>query len=497
MNKLYEKVNEISGGKYADLRFPSVTFGNTATVSVVCPEERLDDVLLSRDELLSAVSEVCAFNTPLRLDIKSVRLSARTIRDLTIAFVAKFPYVASIADTVVAETVPECSVKMKMHSGMYALAKEGFLQRLEEFYKNNFTEPIKVSVDVVDYSADDYSAGEHGVKRMYDVSGFTPVIGNVDVVQARSAASVEGNNKDIAVCGVLVMPTEFMSKGNAITGSRLYEKFLLCDGETTLQCKYFPNDGVNIDWSGLINKTVCVIGNSMPERGRVDETSMIVNAVALCNAPDLKVPPLPQTPNVYEIVSPKPYEEYVQASLFDVRDDMPSSLSGAFVAFDFETTGLSIHRDKPTELGAVKFVDGVITETFTTLINPQRTIPDEVAQKTGITDEMVAGQPLIDDVLPDFYKFTKGCKLVAHNIAFDFPFLIKYGNRFGWIFGDRVTLDTQGIAPRALQGIEQLTLARVTELLGIVNDNAHRALSDAIATAKAYIAMQKKLAKAK
>ncbi|MCM1367455.1 MAG: 3'-5' exonuclease [Roseburia sp.] len=491
MNKLYSEINEKTNGKYADLRFPNVALGDVATVSVVCAEDRLNEVKSGYSQLKSAVSEICAFNVPTELDIKPQKISARALRDITTAFMAKFPYVGSAAETVTAEISPECSVKMKMHKSMYALAKEGFLPRLEEFYANNFVERIKVSVDVTDYAPN----GETGdAIRTYAVDIGDPVIGIVGEKSAVSAACVSGNNKNIAVCGVLTMPTEFLSKGNDFSKPRLYEKFLLCDGETSLHCKYFIDDGVKIDFAKCVNKTVCAVGNTTPERGRTDETVMFVNALALCNAPELKPQGLPEVPKNYETVTPVPYEEYVQASLFDVREKLPPSLEGAFVAFDFETTGLSVRRDKPTEIGAVKFVNGAITETFTTLIDPQRHIPDEVAQKTGITNEMVKGQPLIDDVLPDFYKFTHGCKLVAHNIAFDFPFLIKYGNRYGWVFGDRITFDTQALAPRALKGIDVLTLARVTEMLGIVNDTAHRALSDAIATAKAFIAMQKRLA---
>ncbi len=166
----------------------------------------------------------------------------------------------------------------------------------------------------------------------------------------------------------------------------------------------------------------------------------------------------------------------------------------AYQKFDFETTGLSVAYDRPTEIGAVKITDGVITETFSTLIDPLMPIPEIVSQKTGITDDMVKGKPRFREVLADFYRFSYGCPLIGHNIAFDFPFLLKYGNRYGYVFGAHATFDTMGIAPRALAGIEQLSLNRVLDRLGLVNDNAHRALSDATATAKAFIAMQKLLA---
>ena len=47
------------------------------------------------------------------------------------------------------------------------------------------------------------------------------------------------------------------------------------------------------------------------------------------------------------------------------------------------------------------------------------------------------------------------------------------------------------MAPRAIHGIESVSLDSVLNKLGMVNDNAHRALSDALMTAKAFIAMTK------
>ncbi|MDE7463517.1 MAG: hypothetical protein K2M48_00680, partial [Clostridiales bacterium] len=296
---------------------------------------------------------------------------------------------------------------------------------------------------------------------------------------------------DIAVCGVLTMATDYLSKGSGAKHSRPYQKFVLYDGTGTLQCRCFPRDGFSLIDAGVVGKTVCAFGNTEVERGRTGEIGMTVRALSIAGNGGANVLAAPPVPKKYVTVKPMPYEEYVQASLFAGDEVLPEALKGSFVAFDFETTGLSILFDKPTEIGAVKIVDGVITETFSTLIDPKRPIPEEVSKKTGITDDMVKGKPRFEDVLPDFYKFSHGCALIGHNIAFDFPFLLKYGNKFGWTFGDRKTFDTLGMAPRAIPGIDVLTLDRVLENLGLVNDNAHRALSDATATAKAFIAMSK------
>lgn len=491
MNKIYTVINEKTGGKYADLRFAELAFDDDkAVVTVYCPADRFDDVKTDI-ELVRSVRDILALKTPVEVVIMRDELSPRVIRDTAAAFMHKFPFVASAADNMTVSADPP-SVFLKMHKSMLDLAKDDFLPRLDEYFKNRFTVPVAVKTETVEVvDAADKPQTEHKA-REYALSNVTPVYGTVDVTSAVSAADVAGYNEDIAVCGVLSMATDFMSKGGGAKRSRPYQKFVLFDGDGTLQCRFYPHDGFSAIDAELIGKTVVVIGNTEVERGRVGETSMTVRNIALCTA-DVVCPPLKSPVSAYSTVFPAEYAEYVQASLFG--DNSAPSLKGTYVAFDFETTGLSVLYDSPTELGAVKIVDGVITETFSTLIDPRRPIPEEVSKKTGITDDMVKGKPLFEDVLPDFYRFSYGCALIGHNIAFDFPFLLKHGNRAGWAFYDRATFDTMGIAPRAVPGIEMLTLDNVLEKLSLKNDNAHRALSDATATAKAFIAMNKILYK--
>ncbi len=494
MNKIYQEINARAAGKYADVRFSEVAFKNDrAEVCVTCLHGA-EQVLRADEELKRLITELCPFNTPLTINITAEDLSPRKLRDAVAAFTRKIPFVASVADDIRAHDEPP-TVKFIMYENMLELAKNDFFPRLEEFLKNMYVTPVKVEVESVALAHEEADASAAHETKIYAVSDIVPLYGSIDATTAMSAADVSGNNEGISVCGILTMATDFLSKGAGAKRSRPYEKFILYDGDTTLQCRMFPHDGFSVVDADILNKPVCVFGNTELERGRTNECAMTVRSLALCNAKGLTALQLKPEPEDYETVRPLAYEEYIQASLFGEADVLPPALVGTFVAFDFETTGLSILYDKPTELGAVKIVDGVITETFSTLIDPKRPIPEEVSKKTGITDDMVKGQPLFEDVIPDFYKFTRGAALIGHNIAFDFPFLLKYGNRAGYAFGDRKTFDTLGIAPRAIPGIDVLTLDHVLSELGLVNDNAHRALSDATATAKAFIAMQKRLYK--
>ena len=75
----------------------------------------------------------------------------------------------------------------------------------------------------------------------------------------------------------------------------------------------------------------------------------------------------------------------VEAYLVDdlkgiVQNSKGQSLQGAFVVFDIETTGFSAMKDKIIEIGAVKVVDGKITERFSEFVNPQIPIPFRIEQ---------------------------------------------------------------------------------------------------------------------
>ena len=112
-------------------------------------------------------------------------------------------------------------------------------------------------------------------------------------------------------------------------------------------------------------------------------------------------------------------EGYLVDDLQDVAiNEKGQSLSDTYVVFDLETTGFSSVKDKIIEIGAVKVVEGRITERFSTFVNPKRPIPFEITQLTGISDQMVMDAPDIESVLPDFMEFVGDAVLVAHNAGF-------------------------------------------------------------------------------
>ena len=161
-------------------------------------------------------------------------------------------------------------------------------------------------------------------------------------------------------------------------------------------------------------------------------------------------------------------------------------LSQEFVVFDIETTGLSSHRDKITEIGAVKIIDGKITDTYSQLVNPERPLSAKIVELTGITDDMLVDKPTIDQVLPGFLEFVGGSILVAHNSDFDTSFIKNNCENLGIPYNLKA-IDTVAISRTLLKDLKSHKLNLVAKRLGVKLDNHHRAVDDATATAEIFL----------
>lgn len=102
-------------------------------------------------------------------------------------------------------------------------------------------------------------------------------------------------------------------------------------------------------------------------------------------------------------------------------------MRGEIVAVDLETTGFDPVRDEIIEIGAVRWVNGVLTEEFTTFVDPRREIPPVITQLTGIRDEDVIGAPTVSEAVAQISSFVGKVPWIAHNISFDASFLNKRG----------------------------------------------------------------------
>lgn len=173
-----------------------------------------------------------------------------------------------------------------------------------------------------------------------------------------------------------------------------------------------------------------------------------------------------------------------------------------FVAFDLETTGKSSKTDSIIEIGAIKVIGDQVVESkeyrFQELVQPldHKKVSSEIEALTGITNaEAYAARP-IWEVLPDFMKFVGDSVLVGFNcMIFDSRFMVRAG-RYSNIIIENKYFDVMRFADSFKKelGIEskKASLEQLAEKLEIENPRAHRALADAITTARVYLELKKR-----
>lgn len=218
---------------------------------------------------------------------------------------------------------------------------------------------------------------------------------------------------------------------------------------------------------------------------------------------DVVLTPIPPSPS--ELIAPKEvtvtieHSEVVDENIKECAVSTPTGFVSAqkvtfdkknvqklcekYIAFDVETTGLSPYNDRIVEVGAVIFKNKVPVKSFGSLVNPNRLISPSVTKINHITNEMLAAAPSEEEVYSKLYDFMKeamdGQAIVcAHNAKFDMDFLSETFKRLGYN-AEILYTDTLYISRSLVPDLDNHKQPTVAAYFGIVNENAHRAESDA------------------
>lgn len=172
------------------------------------------------------------------------------------------------------------------------------------------------------------------------------------------------------------------------------------------------------------------------------------------------------------------------------------------VVLDTETTGIGAAKNEIVELSAIKLGPNFeIQSCFTTLINPCMAIPPRASKVHHITDEMVADAPTFPEIAQCFADYIAGCNIVGHNVKFDLEFLYAGGLELP---EKSKYYDTLDLAKKTLiaegkkqydhymgeyveaegYDVENYKLTTLCDYYGIYRNDAHRSLSDCLATTK-------------
>ena len=152
-----------------------------------------------------------------------------------------------------------------------------------------------------------------------------------------------------------------------------------------------------------------------------------------------------------------------------------------YAIIDIETTGGRADRDKITEIAIVIHDGKKIIDQWESLINPERSIPYNITQITGITDGMVEDAPKFFEVAKKVVEMTEGCIFVAHNVRFDYGFIREEFRRLGFTYM-RKQLCTVRLSRKAFPGLRSYALGNLINHFGIKVNARHRAMADTAAT---------------
>lgn len=152
-----------------------------------------------------------------------------------------------------------------------------------------------------------------------------------------------------------------------------------------------------------------------------------------------------------------------------------------FICFDLETTGLDPVHDRIIEIAIAKFNYTQILESYDTLIDPEKTIPQETIEIHKITNDMIVGQPKIQDLLPTILKKLQGHIIVGHGIRLDIEFILQACKRYDvpTMLGSCRYIDTLRLA-RLYGQSPTNSLEKLRMHFNIAEEGAHRAMNDVV-----------------
>jgi DNA polymerase-3 subunit epsilon len=156
-----------------------------------------------------------------------------------------------------------------------------------------------------------------------------------------------------------------------------------------------------------------------------------------------------------------------------------------YAIIDIETTGGNPRADKITEIAVLLHDGNSVVSEYSTLVNPECSIPYHISALTGITNEMVENAPKFYEIARQLVELTENAVFVAHNVAFDYGFIRNEFKQLGFEF-TREQLCTVRLSRKLIPGHKSYSLGRLCEELRIPLNGRHRAMGDAMATARLF-----------
>ncbi|OPY72703.1 MAG: Excinuclease cho [Syntrophorhabdus sp. PtaU1.Bin050] len=146
---------------------------------------------------------------------------------------------------------------------------------------------------------------------------------------------------------------------------------------------------------------------------------------------------------------------------------------------DVETTGATSHYHRIIEIAVLKVKKGRLVETFSTLVDPERTISPFIEGLTGITNQELENAPTFSEVKDRIYELLDGSVFVAHNARFDYNFVREEFERAKMNYAAK-RLCTVRLSRALFPEYRRHSLDSLMERFDIGCANRHRAAGDAL-----------------
>ncbi len=156
-----------------------------------------------------------------------------------------------------------------------------------------------------------------------------------------------------------------------------------------------------------------------------------------------------------------------------------------YAIVDIETTGSYAGANNITEIAIIIHNGKYIIDKFQSLIRPGMPIPFHIQALTGISDEMVENAPPFRDIASSIYRLLQGRIFVAHNVNFDYSFIVQELQSAGYRW-KAPKLCTVRLARRIIPNLASYSLGKLCHNLGIPIRDRHRAMGDAEATVQLF-----------
>lgn len=507
MGNFFELFNQKTENKYDFLRLSKLIVDKdnaTVEITFVLPYEYYRDVFNNKD--VEIIKQACTEILPQQFKLQVKFTKCLVDQEIVKKFVYKFfsenhiALIRQIDFNKIHVDIQNKMVKVTLPlvSTIYNFCvKTEIAKKLENFLDSCYSERTKVCFETIgELDIAEVVDKQDGLAITYSTiihtSNHLKIAGSNIVGFPRQIVTFDKQSDEICICGVVSDYERKVSKKG-----KLYYTFSLDDTTGVIKCLYASSGIKKGALDCLKNQEVVIAKGSYVEDNFSKGFKLIVKSIAYCRADfdSIRVQKemLALSQKKRQPIQPIAIEQVKMLNLFDVTDDiLPLFKNNNFVVFDLETTGLDPVKDKIIEIGAVKIVDGEIINYYSTLVDPKVPIPPQASNINHIYDEDVKQSPYIEDILDSFLEYCDDCILVAHNATFDISFM-RNACRENCKNFDNPYFDTLELSKKAKPMQKNFNLKIMCSVYGIINQTAHRAYSDAQATAELFIKLAKDL----